>query len=139
MLTLIFFIFFVVVKSWDLLQWFLRLKIVFIFWLMLSIKMKIICFEFIDIDFDFVWCDIILFYSILLGFLSIFDPCYQTILSCLSFIFYFSLFYHVLSYVMNIYTSLSGNVTDGISLKKISEYIKAAPRPVNVKFRDPSR
>ena len=40
---------------------------------------------------------------------------------------------------MNIYTSLSGNVTDGISLKKISEFIKAAPRPVNVKFRDPSR
>ena len=97
-------------------------------------------FIFIDIiDFDFVLCDIILFYSILLGFLSIFDPCYQTILSCLSFIFYFSLFYLILSYVMNIHTSLSGNVTDGISLKKISEYIKAAPRPVNVKFRDPSR
>ena len=140
MSTLIFFNFFVVVKSWDLLQWFLQLKIAFIFWLMLSVKLKIICFESIDIiDFDFIWCDFIWFYSILLGFLSIFDPCYQTILSCLSFTFYFFLFYLILSYVMNIYTSLSGNVTDGISLKKISEFIKAAPRPVNVKFRDPSR
>jgi hypothetical protein len=24
-------------------------------------------------------------------------------------------------------------------LKKISEYVRAAPRPLNVKFRDPSR